>query len=200
MINTKTSFLVLILLLSLIATLFALTPVDAAVTTTTPTLRFRRPKVIGVGQSMLLTAWTSDIVPDIGETAGTVPSPNGRAGWYGMQINLTKPNGESVLLDLPHSDPVAPTLSNTYLRTVGTYTIQSIFPATWKNTTLITSPLHCCSQPHRHLHCSKRTNSVLGRDTSATSYWTRPLNTANRYWYVLGGTGLLVPPVEVVQA
>jgi hypothetical protein len=25
--------------------------------------------------------WTADMPPDIGETAGTVAAPNGRAGW-----------------------------------------------------------------------------------------------------------------------
>ena len=134
--KTKTSLLAIIMLLSIIAMIFASSTVNAAVTTYNSYIYVSAsPKVVGVGQSMLLVAWTADIPPDIGETAGTVPSPNGRAGWNGMQINLTKPNGESVLLDMPHSDPVGANYISYTPETAGTYYIQAIFPETWKNTT-----------------------------------------------------------------
>ena len=158
MMKTKTSLLTLILLLSHCYAFCLVISRCCRYYLQLLHLRFRhRPKVVGVGQSILLVAWTADIPPDIGETAGTVPSPNGRAGWNGMQINLTKPNGESVLLDMPHSDPVGANYISYVPEAVGTYYIQAIFPETWKNTTT-TKALSCCSQPHRHLHRTKRTN------------------------------------------
>ena len=53
---------------------------------------------IGVGQDMLLVAWTKEMPPDIGETADVVASPTGRSGWYGMQISVTKPDNTTEIL------------------------------------------------------------------------------------------------------
>ena len=92
--NTHTSLLTLIMLLTITAPLVALSPVDAAVTTYNSYIfGSASPKLVGIGQSILLVGWTADLPPDIGETAGTVSSPNGRAGWNGMHINLTQPDG-----------------------------------------------------------------------------------------------------------
>ena len=64
------------------------------------------PRGVGVGQNMLLVAWTADMPPDTGEISGVVASPNGRAGWYGMQIQVWDPDNETEILDMPYSDPV----------------------------------------------------------------------------------------------
>ncbi|MCW3995353.1 MAG: PQQ-binding-like beta-propeller repeat protein [Candidatus Bathyarchaeota archaeon] len=192
--KTKASLLAIIMLLSLVTMLFAFTAVDAAVSTYNSYIYVSAsPKVVGVGQTILLVAWTADIPPDIGETAGTVASPTGRAGWYGMQINLTKPNGESVLLDMPYSDPVGANYIQYTPETVGTYTIQAKFPDTWKNTT--------ANQAH-YLAAVSATDSFTVQDEPIqpwvetplpNSYWTRPINSANRDWYVLAGNWLAGP-------
>ena len=189
--KSKTCLLMVILLLSIATMLLVPSPVNAAVTTYNSYIYVSSsPRVAGVGQSVLLVAWTADIPPDIGETAGTISSPSGRAGWIGMEINLTKPNGESVLLDMQYSDPVGANYIVYVPETVGTYTIQGIFPETWKNTTT--------TQAHYLAAVSPKETFIIQNDPIQpwvetplpSSYWTRPLNTANRDWYVLAGDWL----------
>ncbi|MDR0493232.1 MAG: hypothetical protein LBH74_06320, partial [Nitrososphaerota archaeon] len=90
---------------------------------------------IQIGQDVLIVAWTKDVVPDIGETSGAVSSPTGRSGWDGMKINVTTPSNETIILDMPRSDPVGANYVTYTPTELGVYTIQAIFPATWKNTT-----------------------------------------------------------------
>src|SRR5665647_811945 len=47
---------------------------------------------VGVGQQMMITAWTKDMPPDVGETANLVPGNNGRAGWDGVTVTITAPD------------------------------------------------------------------------------------------------------------
>ena len=189
--KTKTLLLTIIMLLTITAMLFASSAVDAAVANYNSYIYVSAsPNVIGVGQSVLLVAWTADIPPDIGETAGTVASPTGRAGWTGMQINLTQPNGESVLLNMPHSDPVGANFISYVPETTGTYTIQAIFPETWKNTTT-TQALYLAAVSNPDTFTVQNEPIQAWADTPLpTGYWTRPINTANRNWYVLAGDWL----------
>ena len=192
--KTKTSLLALIMLLTLTATLYASPAVDAAVNTYNSYIYVSAsPKDVGVGQSILLVAWTSDMPPDIGETAGTVASPNGRAGWDGMQINLTKPNGESELLKMPHSDPVGANFITYVPDTVGTYTIQAIFPATWKNSTTAQAYYSSAVSNPDSFTVQSEPVQLWVETPLPSSYWTRPLNSANRDWYVLAGDWLAGP-------
>jgi hypothetical protein len=192
--KTKKFLLALIMLISIIAAFFASSSVDAAVTTYQSYIYVSAsPNVVGVGQSMLLVAWTADMPPDIGETAGTVPSPNGRAGWNGMQINLTKPNGESVLLDMPHSDPVGANYISYTPETAGTYYIQSIFPETWKNTTTTQAHYFATVSPKNSFTVQNEPIPAWTDTPLPNGYWTRPLNSANRFWYVLSGNWLAGP-------
>ena len=178
----------------MISPLALLPQVDAAVTNYNSYVYVSpSPKVVGVGQSMLLVAWTANYPPDIGETAGTVASPNGRAGWDGMQINLTKPNGESVLLDMPHSDPVGANYISYTPETVGTYYVQSIFPETWKNTTTAQAHYLAAVSPVESFTVQNEPISAWSETPLPNEYWARPLNSANRFWYVLAGDWLAGP-------
>ena len=173
-------------MLSMITPIVLLPQVDAAVTTYNSYVYVSAStKVIGVGQSVLFVAWTADVPPDIGETVGTVTSPTGRAGWTGMQINLTKPNGESAVLDMPYSDPVGANYISYTPDATGTYYIQAKFPETWKKTALPFSktPYH---YGLRHL-CQ----TVIGLVQLTVQTET------GRFSQV---TGLLAPAVEAVQA
>jgi hypothetical protein len=184
----------LILMISMFASVAVLSTVDAAVTYyNSYVYTSASPKLLGVGQTALLVAWTSDQPPDIGETAGTVPSPSGRAGWSGMQINLTKPDGESVLLDMPHSDPVGANYISYTPDTAGTYTIQAIFPETWKNTTTTQRYYSAAVSGTDSFTVQNEPMPGWAEPPLPTSYWTRPLNSANRNWYVIAGDWLAGP-------
>jgi hypothetical protein len=147
---------------------------------------------IGVGQDMLLVAWTKDMPPDIGETSDVVASPTGRAGWYGMQISVTKPDNTTEIVNMPYSDPVGANYVSYTPEMVGTYTVQAIFPETWKNSsvsnvrsfyTAAVSPLETFTVQQEPV--AKWSESPLPED-----YWTRPISGAARTWYVLAGNKL----------
>jgi hypothetical protein len=147
---------------------------------------------IGVGQDMLLVAWTKDMPPDIGETSDVVASPTGRSGWYGMQISVTKPDNTTEIVNMPYSDPVGANYVSYTPEMVGTYTVQAVFPATWKNSsvsnvrsfyTAAVSPLETFNVQQEPV--AKWSDSPLPED-----YWTRPISGAARTWYVLAGNKL----------
>jgi hypothetical protein len=147
---------------------------------------------VGVGQSMQITAFTKDMPPDIGETVHNVPSPNGRAGWVGMQINVTKPDGKSEILDMPYSDPVGANYISYTPDQVGTYTVTAIFPATWKNSTLNQNDNFysaAVSLPETFTVTEQR---VPGYPESPlpTDYWTRPVSGGAKFWYPVMGNKL----------
>ncbi|MCJ7714311.1 hypothetical protein MUO66_07645, partial [Candidatus Bathyarchaeota archaeon] len=107
--KTMNSLIALLLILSFVVSFAALPAADAAdryyysyiyVSTSAG------PRGVGVGEQILLVAWTQEMVPDTGETSGVVASPNGRAGWYGMQIKVWDPDNETTIVDMPYSDPV----------------------------------------------------------------------------------------------
>ena len=186
-----TSLIALILMLSMITPIVLLPQVDAAVTTYNSYVYVSAStKVIGVGQSVLFVAWTADVPPDIGETVGTVTSPTGRAGWTGMQINLTKPNGESAVLDMPYSDPVGANYISYTPDATGTYYIQAKFPETWKNTTTTQAHYLAAVSPVDSLTVQQDPVPLWTETPLPDSYWTRPINSADRDWSVLAGDWL----------
>jgi hypothetical protein len=87
---------------------------------------------IGLGDDILLVAWTADMPPDIGELSGVVQSPSGRAGWYDMQIKVWDPDNETEIVDMPYADPVGANYITYTPTKVGTYQIQALFPYTEK--------------------------------------------------------------------
>jgi hypothetical protein len=84
----------------------------------------------GVGEQMLIVAWTAEMPPDTGEISHVVDSPTGRAGWYGMQIQVWDPDNETEILDMPFSDPVGANYITYVPEKLGTYRVQAIFPET----------------------------------------------------------------------
>ncbi len=160
------------------------------------------PLLVGVGQSVLLVGWTADTVPDVGETAELVSSPTTIAGWDGLQMNVTEPNGQSVLLAMPRSDPVGSDYISYTPDQVGTYYIQYIFPATWKNSTNPTNSFEAGYPNLEDEHYSAAVSGIVSFTVQSNpiqswpetplpnGYWTLPINGANRNWYTLAGDWL----------
>jgi outer membrane protein assembly factor BamB len=159
---------------------------------------------VGVGQDILLVAWTAEMPPDIGETAGLVPSDTGRAGWDGMQIQVWDPDNETEILPMPYSDPVG---ANWILYTptkVGTYQIQAIFPYTDKELKVVFYDYAAgvVYMPGDHIIYSAAKSPIDTFDVFEeptpqwvesplpNDYWTRPISDAAREWYVLTGNWL----------
>jgi hypothetical protein len=189
--KNKTKAILIALFLILTITVFATPKADAARDYYTTWLYVAtNHQSIGVGQQILLVAWTASMPPDIGESSGLVASPNGRAGWDGMKVTVTRPDGTNETLDYPHSDPVGANWVTYSPLDVGNYSFQAFFPSTWKNTTT-----------NQYYYSSAISN--IGTFTAQqepiqpwqetplpTDYWTRPLYSANRGWYILAGDWL----------
>ncbi|MCW3995753.1 MAG: PQQ-binding-like beta-propeller repeat protein [Candidatus Bathyarchaeota archaeon] len=160
------------------------------------------PRGVGVGEKMLLVAWTADMPPDTGEILGVVASPTGRAGWYGMQIKVWDPDNETTTLDMPYSDPVGANYISYTPTKVGTYRVQAIFPYTDKElkTTLVSGGSVYTAGDHYIYSAAVspiETFEVHSEPTQQwiesplpTGYWTRPISGASRTWYTLAGNWL----------
>ena len=145
-------------------------------------------RVIGVNQQVLLVMWTADIPPDIGEIAGTVPG--GRAAWYNIGFYVTDPEGNKETITVAKSDPVGSGWVNYTPDKIGTYTIQAWFPETWKNTTTSQRHYSAAVSPETTFTVQEEPIEPWTETPLPTGYWSRPINSANRDWYVLAGNWL----------
>jgi hypothetical protein len=145
---------------------------------------------IGLGQPVLLVTWMAQLPPDIGEQLGQIPSPTGRAGWDDVKFVITKPDGNNETIMLPRSDPVG-TGYTPYIPDIeGTYYVQAFFPATWKNTTTTQSFYSAASSNVATFIAQADAIQGWQEPPLPEYYWTRPINTANRAWYVLAANWL----------
>lgn len=163
--------------------------------------------VLGVGQDQLLVYWTADMPPDIGETENVVSGAFGRATWNGISFNVTDPDGISTVVEVPtnQQDSIGGGYAMFVPDKLGTYTVQAIFPAQWRNTTVVNGE----STPKQYGYPDIY-NQYYSEDVSApvtftvqeeaiplwdespmpSDYWTRPINQASRLWSALGGNWL----------
>ncbi len=155
-----------------------------------------------VNTPILLVAWTADMPPDTGEILGVVTSPSGRAGWYGMQLLVTDPDGNTETLDMPYSDPVGANYMQFTPTMVGTYQIQAKFPYTDKELQVDLSSGGSVFHKGDHYIYSEALSPIATFEVVEEPQpqwiesplvgapWTRPINDAARTWYVLAGNWL----------
>ena len=145
---------------------------------------------MGIGQAVIIVAFTADMPPDIGEQLGQVPSPTGRAGWYDITVTVTKPDGTNETLEMPYTDAVGATWTPYTPTDVGTYILQANFPGTWKNTTTYHRYYEPDVSDPISLTVQDEPIQAWQEPPLPNDYWTRPINTASRDWYVLAGNWL----------
>ncbi|MCL2359713.1 MAG: PQQ-like beta-propeller repeat protein [Candidatus Bathyarchaeota archaeon] len=197
-INKKIFSLFAILIISLLTSSIALHQVNAQTTSRTASYIYvgASTGLIGVGQELSLVYWTADPPPDIGEETGAIPSPTGRAGWDGVKLIITDPNGNNETITMPRSDPVGGGYQLYTPQTVGTYSFYAVFPETWKNSTN-TRILYYASESTPDTFEVQTDPVGTWRETPLPdSYWERPINSFNRDWYVLAGNWLGGPAVS----
>jgi hypothetical protein len=131
---------------------------------------------------------TADIPPDIGEIAAGVAGL--RAGWYNVGFNVTKPDGTTEQLIIAKTDPVGGGWILYTPETVGTYSVISWFPDTWKNTTTTQSFYAAAVSYPVEFTVQQQPIQPWPETPLPKGYWTRPINDVNRNWDVLGGNWL----------
>ena len=188
---TATILIASILMISMVASLFL--PLIYAQTINRYTSNLyvgSNAKLIGLGQQVLLVYWTAEMPPDIGETAGTVSSPTTRAGWDGVIFTVIKPDGTNETKVMTRSDPVGGGFYQYIPEQTGTYSFQAILPETWKNTTTTKTFYSSAISNVDNFTVQTEPISTWQENPLPNIYWTRPINTMNRDWYVLAGNWL----------
>ena len=191
--KSKLSMIALFLMLTIVASSVALFPVNAQTVSTIRSFYYVgvSPSTVGVGQSVIVVTWTADMPPDVGETAGTVTSPTGRAGWNSpATVSIIKPDGTNDTLTMPRTDPVGATWIEYVPETAGTYVLQGYFPGEWKNTTTSRTYYTPDYTATTNLTVQQEPTSQWAETPLPTDYWNRPLNSANHDWYTLAGSWL----------
>ena len=196
--KSKLSMIAMFLTITMIASsIFAILPiVNAQTVQKYPTFLYAAaaPNPVGIGQPVTIVTWTAEIPPDIGETVGAVISPSTRAGWYGMTLTVTKPDNTVQTIALPYTDPVGTTYNMYTPDQTGTYTIQTHFPETWKNSSTsqtATRRLYAAADSNvATFVVQEQQLALLPGVPLPTEYWTRPINALNREWYTIAGNWL----------
>jgi hypothetical protein len=179
----------LFLILTIAATIIPVLPANAAVNYYHEYVYVgASPNPIGVGQPVLLILWTADLPPDIGEIAAGVAGK--RAGWDNVGFNVTKPDGTIETFIIERTDPVGSGYVSYTPDTVGTYSVISWFPDTWKNTTTTQSFYAAAVSYPVEFTVQQDQIQPWPEAPLPTGYWSRPINDASRNWYVLGGNWL----------
>ncbi|MCW4028180.1 MAG: PQQ-binding-like beta-propeller repeat protein [Candidatus Bathyarchaeota archaeon] len=155
-----------------------------------------------VGATMLIVAWTAEMPPDTGEISHVVNSPSGRAGWYGMKVQVWDPDNETQIIEMPYSDSVGANYVQYTPEKLGTYKVQAIFPETDKElkVDLVSggSTFHAGDHYIYSAAVSPITTFLVVEDAPTkwvesplpSDYWTRPISGASREWYPLAGNWL----------
>jgi hypothetical protein len=149
----------------------------------TSTLIYVTQQPIGeVGKPMFVSYWTLSMPPDIGETAGDVPSPSGRAGWYNISLVFTLPDGTIETVDMPYSDPVGGGYLLYTPTQTGTYSVVAVFGGTWKNST--TGNVRWEYMESVPAEFVVGTDPLVGWDEAPPpdDYWNRPVSGASHTW------------------
>jgi hypothetical protein len=157
------------------------------------------PNVVGVGQQVIIIAWTADMPPEIGEELGLLPSPTGRAGWYDMTVTVTRPDGTKETLEYGYSDPIGANWIAYTPNEAGTYIAQANFPGTWKNGThyIFPNPPYEVNRYYEpdvsdpvEFIVQEEPIQAWQESPLPTGYWTRPISAASRDWHALTGNWL----------
>ena len=157
------------------------------------------PNPIGVGQQVTISFWI-DKVP-----VGAEGSWGDR--WRGMTVTVTKPDGTNTTLGPYTSDPTGGGSAYYTPTQAGTYKLMFSFPGQvaqninpypqglslgivsleldFVNDTFLPSSAITTLTVQ-----SNPVTSSFGASPLPSTYWTRPINSMNREWYVIGGNWL----------
>ena len=198
-INKKTISLIitLVLIFTIAMTLVALPITSAHVPTwQIPTWTYisARPYLVGIGQELLVVIWSNTVPPTAGGAYGD------RFTFY---VDVTKPDDTKQTVGPITSDPVGAAYASYVPDQVGTYT----FVARMDKHTITGLPLnpYIVTQPGAVYVNDTYLASTSGQVTVTvqqnpiaswvetplpTEYWARPINSANRDWWLVTGNWL----------
>jgi hypothetical protein len=152
------------------------------------------PNPVGAGQIAYINFWVDK------------PPPTSIAQWgyhwHNMTVTITKPNGDTETLKMGDSDAPGGTWTSYIPDQVGTYTFEGKFPTqtiTYENPypygpmagTEYINDTYTESSAKTTLTVQEQPiPGGIEANPLPTEYWTRPINSMNREWSVIGGNWL----------
>ena len=191
--RTTASLLSLVLLFAIAAATFVALPAaqGAVVTYKNYVYAMASPEIVGQGQTMVITAFSSEV------PLQAATETQEQRGWVDMRIVVTLPDGTAKTFTIARSDPIGSAYVYYTPTQIGTYRYQAFIPDQWKNTSAAAYQ-SAGTQGHYLATESVVSSFVVQAEPLATwtdapvpnDYWTRPLSGLNRNAYVLAGNWL----------
>jgi outer membrane protein assembly factor BamB len=167
--------------LTLIATIFAITPItNAAEYSTYPFINVA-PNPVGVNQPVAVTMWLSMVPPE-------APVWGGENYWPGYTVEITKPDQTTQTMGPYDSDPVG---ASWFLYTpdqVGTYYFQFSFAGFQSEAT--GHYFKPSTTEKVALTVQQDAITQLPETPLPTGFWDRPIDAQNREWWKISGNWL----------
>ena len=140
------------------------------------------PNPIGVGQTVNINWWL------------TIPNPVAGTTWNNVIVTIEKPDGQNQTYGPQNSDINGGAYASFVPNVVGTYKVHANFPGQWVNTTGTNGytrwyvPLQSKTV---EITAQQEPITLLPDYPLPTEYWTNPINTENRDWYLVSGNWLM---------
>jgi outer membrane protein assembly factor BamB len=174
--NKKFTMLALVLMF-IIALPFAALPASAQTPRTTFTYIGALPNPVGVGQEVLF------------HTGATEPLTSTTAGYEGLSIIITDPDGHITTIEDIKTDATGGTGRVFIPNIAGNWTVQTHFPEQQVGSTLWLESY----SPELTLVVTAEPVEYYPTSPLPTEYWTRPIDNQLRDWYVFAGSWLNTP-------
>jgi outer membrane protein assembly factor BamB len=178
----KTLFVVVLM----VAIAFPMTtlPTEAAPTSAKATFALvgAMPNPVGLGQSVLVATGITDYVT----TA---------MGFTGLTLIVTHPDNTTETIGPYNTDSTGMTGITYTPDTLGTYYLQTHFPAQWFNTTASNTYYKESYSEKLALIVQEEAVKYYSGEALPTEYWTRPINAQLREWYTISGSWLTPTPI-----
>jgi hypothetical protein len=184
--KTKATLIALILITSMATSLIALPDVSAARDFNKKTYAYigSTPNPVGVGEETLIHLGISDEMQDYAH------------GYTGLTVTVTKPDNNTITLGPFRTDSTGGT---GYIFTpdqVGTYYLQTHFPAQWYNWTLYGGAniwFEASDSEKLALNVTEQPLPNYPFTPLPTEYWTRPIDSQHYEWWRIAGSWVTTP-------
>jgi hypothetical protein len=151
------------------------------------------PNPAGVGQTVTIGFWLGQPPPTAAGSYGD--------RWENMKITIVKPDGTSETLGPFTSDDTGGTYTTFTPTTTGNYTIQFSFPGqtlAGKNlspsilptTKAFVGDYYQPANATATLTVQQDATPPIPQNPLPTSYWSRPIQSGNNFWYTISGNWL----------
>jgi len=191
--NKTSAAIALILIFAMTLSLFALPYANAQQATRTKTTHAfigAQPNPVQVGKSVLLHVGITSYLVDV------------NAGWEGLTVTVTKPDGTTQTLGPIRTDSTGGTGISYVPNQVGNYTLQTHFPQ--QNYTWVSAPIFDPEFTGTIMYKASDSETltlVVQEDPLPeyptnplpTQYWTRPIDAQFREWQTIAGNWPYAP-------